>query len=124
MLCLQLTPDGFYLEAHSKLLPVDSATKGGIFYAGCAVNKWLDTSGYWNGVSYPFENIERSNKILEGFCSMPRNLSSLFLPKRIFLENFSRKAGRNRNFCFQMVSDCRPDIVPTGSAHRFPSFWA
>jgi heterodisulfide reductase subunit A len=35
MLGLQLTPDGFYLEAHPKLLPVDAATRG-IFYAGCA----------------------------------------------------------------------------------------
>ena len=32
---LQLTPDGFYLEAHPKLQPVDAATRG-IFYAGCA----------------------------------------------------------------------------------------
>ncbi len=32
---LQLTPDGFYLEAHPKLLPVDAATRG-VFYAGCA----------------------------------------------------------------------------------------
>jgi len=32
---LQLTSDGFYLEAHPKLLPVDAATRG-IFYAGCA----------------------------------------------------------------------------------------
>jgi heterodisulfide reductase subunit A2 len=35
MLGLQLTQDGFYLEAHPKLLPVDAATRG-IFYAGCA----------------------------------------------------------------------------------------
>jgi heterodisulfide reductase subunit A2 len=32
---LQLTPDGFYLEAHPKLQPVDAATRG-IFFAGCA----------------------------------------------------------------------------------------
>lgn len=35
MLGLQLTPDGFFLEAHPKLLPVDAATLG-VFYAGCA----------------------------------------------------------------------------------------
>ncbi len=35
MLGLQLTPEGFYLEAHPKLQPVDAATRG-IFYAGCA----------------------------------------------------------------------------------------
>ena len=35
MLGLQLTPDGFFLEAHPKLEPVDAATRG-IFYAGCA----------------------------------------------------------------------------------------
>ncbi len=35
MLGLQLTPDGFYLEAHPKLMPVDAATRG-VFYAGCA----------------------------------------------------------------------------------------
>jgi len=35
MLALQKTSDGFYLEAHPKLLPVDSATRG-IFFAGCA----------------------------------------------------------------------------------------
>jgi heterodisulfide reductase subunit A len=35
MLALQKTSDGFYLEAHPKLQPVDSATKG-IFYCGCA----------------------------------------------------------------------------------------
>ncbi len=35
MMGLQLTPDGFYLEAHPKLQPVDAATRG-IFYAGCA----------------------------------------------------------------------------------------
>jgi heterodisulfide reductase subunit A2 len=34
MLGLQLTPDGFFLEAHPKLQPVDAATRG--FYAGCA----------------------------------------------------------------------------------------
>ncbi len=32
---LQLTSDGFYLEAHPKLQPVDAATRG-VFYAGCA----------------------------------------------------------------------------------------
>ena len=35
ILNLQKTPDGFYLEAHPKLLPVDAATKG-VFFAGCA----------------------------------------------------------------------------------------
>ncbi len=35
MLGLQLNPDGFFLEAHPKLQPVDAATRG-IFYAGCA----------------------------------------------------------------------------------------
>ena len=35
MLSLQLTSDGFYLEAHPKLQPVDAATRG-IFFAGCA----------------------------------------------------------------------------------------
>lgn len=35
LLGLQLTSDGFFLEAHPKLLPVDAATRG-IFYAGCA----------------------------------------------------------------------------------------
>jgi len=35
ILSLQKTSDGFYLEAHPKLQPVDSATKG-IFFAGCA----------------------------------------------------------------------------------------
>ncbi|MCU0821453.1 MAG: hydrogenase iron-sulfur subunit [Spirochaetes bacterium] len=35
MLALQKTSDGFYLEAHPKLLPVDSATRG-IFFCGCA----------------------------------------------------------------------------------------
>ncbi len=35
MLGLQLTPDGYYLEAHPKLMPVDAATRG-IFFAGCA----------------------------------------------------------------------------------------
>ncbi len=35
MLALQKTSDGFYLEAHPKLQPVDSATRG-IFYCGCA----------------------------------------------------------------------------------------
>ena len=35
MLALQKSTDGFYLEAHPKLQPVDSATKG-IFFAGCS----------------------------------------------------------------------------------------
>lgn len=35
MLGLQLTSDGFFLEAHPKLQPVDAATRG-FFYAGCA----------------------------------------------------------------------------------------
>ncbi len=35
MMGLQLTSDGFFLEAHPKLQPVDAATRG-IFYAGCA----------------------------------------------------------------------------------------
>lgn len=35
MLGLQLSPDGFFLEAHPKLQPVDSATRG-IFFAGCS----------------------------------------------------------------------------------------
>ena len=35
MLGLQLSPDGFFLEAHPKLQPVDAATRG-LFYAGCA----------------------------------------------------------------------------------------
>jgi len=35
LLGLQLTSDGFYLEAHPKLQPVDAATRG-IFFAGCA----------------------------------------------------------------------------------------
>jgi len=35
MLALQKTSDGFYLEAHPKLKPVDSASKG-IFFAGTA----------------------------------------------------------------------------------------
>lgn len=35
MLTLQKTSDGFYLEAHPKLQPVDAATQG-IFFAGCA----------------------------------------------------------------------------------------
>ncbi len=35
MLALQKTADGFFLEAHSKLMPVDSATRG-VFFAGCA----------------------------------------------------------------------------------------
>ena len=35
MMGLQLNPDGFFLEAHPKLLPVDAATRG-IFFAGCA----------------------------------------------------------------------------------------
>jgi heterodisulfide reductase subunit A len=34
MLALQRTSDGFYLEAHPKLLPVDSASRG-VFFAGC-----------------------------------------------------------------------------------------
>ncbi len=35
MLALQKNPDGFFLEAHPKLQPVDAATRG-IFFAGCA----------------------------------------------------------------------------------------
>jgi heterodisulfide reductase subunit A len=35
MLGLQLTSDGFFLEAHPKLQPVDAATRG-VFYCGCA----------------------------------------------------------------------------------------
>jgi len=35
ILGLQLTSDGFYLEAHPKLQPVDAATRG-VFYAGCS----------------------------------------------------------------------------------------
>ncbi len=35
MMGLQLSPDGFFLEAHPKLQPVDAATRG-VFYAGCA----------------------------------------------------------------------------------------
>ncbi len=35
MLALQATSDGFYMEAHPKLQPVDAATRG-IFFAGCA----------------------------------------------------------------------------------------
>ena len=35
ILALQTTSDGFYLEAHPKLQPVDSASRG-IFFAGCA----------------------------------------------------------------------------------------
>ncbi len=35
MLALQKSSDGFYLEAHPKLQPVDAATRG-IFFAGCA----------------------------------------------------------------------------------------
>ncbi len=35
ILALQKNSDGFYLEAHPKLQPVDSATRG-IFFAGCA----------------------------------------------------------------------------------------
>ena len=35
MLGLQLSSDGFFLEAHPKLQPVDAATRG-VFYAGCA----------------------------------------------------------------------------------------
>jgi len=35
MLALQRNPDGFFLEAHPKLQPVDAATRG-IFFAGCS----------------------------------------------------------------------------------------
>jgi heterodisulfide reductase subunit A len=35
MLGLQLTPDGFFLEAQPKLQPVDAASRG-VFFAGCA----------------------------------------------------------------------------------------
>lgn len=35
MLGLQLNSDGFFLEAHPKLQPVDAATRG-VYYAGCA----------------------------------------------------------------------------------------
>lgn len=35
MLGLQLTSEGFFLEAHPKLQPVDAATRG-VFFAGCA----------------------------------------------------------------------------------------
>jgi len=35
MLALQTTSDGFYMEAHPKMQPVDAATRG-IFFAGCA----------------------------------------------------------------------------------------
>jgi heterodisulfide reductase subunit A len=35
MLTLQQTSEGFFLEAHPKLQPVDSATRG-VFFAGCA----------------------------------------------------------------------------------------
>lgn len=35
MLGLQLTSDGFFMEAHPKLQPVDAATRG-VFYCGCA----------------------------------------------------------------------------------------
>jgi heterodisulfide reductase subunit A len=35
LLTLQRTSDGFFLEAHPKLQPVDSATRG-VFFAGCA----------------------------------------------------------------------------------------
>lgn len=35
MLGLQLSPDGFFLEAHPKLQPVDAATRG-VFFAGCS----------------------------------------------------------------------------------------
>jgi len=35
MMALQKNSDGFYLEAHPKLQPVDSATRG-VFFAGCA----------------------------------------------------------------------------------------
>ena len=33
MLGLQLSPDGFFLEAHPKLQPVDATTEG-VFFAG------------------------------------------------------------------------------------------
>jgi heterodisulfide reductase subunit A len=35
LLTLSRTPDGFYMESHPKLKPVDAPTKG-VFYAGCA----------------------------------------------------------------------------------------
>jgi len=35
LLALQLHPEGFLLEAHPKLLPVDAPVRG-VFYAGCA----------------------------------------------------------------------------------------
>jgi len=35
MLALQKNSDGFYLDAHPKLMPVDSAIRG-VFFAGCA----------------------------------------------------------------------------------------
>jgi len=35
LLGLQLTSDGFFLEAHPKMQPVDAATRG-VFFAGCA----------------------------------------------------------------------------------------
>ncbi|SPD75315.1 CoB--CoM heterodisulfide reductase 1 iron-sulfur subunit A [uncultured Desulfobacterium sp.] len=35
MLALQKNADGFYLDAHPKLMPVDSAIRG-VFFAGCA----------------------------------------------------------------------------------------
>jgi heterodisulfide reductase subunit A len=35
LLTLSHTPDGFYMEAHPKLMPVDAPTKG-VFLAGCA----------------------------------------------------------------------------------------
>lgn len=35
LLTLSRSPDGFFMEAHPKLRPVDAAT-GGIFFAGCA----------------------------------------------------------------------------------------
>ncbi len=35
LLSLSNTPDGFYMQAHPKLMPVDAPTKG-VFFAGCA----------------------------------------------------------------------------------------
>ncbi len=35
LLSLSYTPDGFFMEAHPKLMPVDAPTKG-VFFAGCA----------------------------------------------------------------------------------------
>ncbi len=35
LLSLSRSPDGFFLEAHPKLMPVDAPTKG-VFFAGCA----------------------------------------------------------------------------------------